>query len=269
MPIQLSELNEIGKQALDGLLALIPEDQREAARSQYSRAQDQMRTALTDVTGQIEAEKRELGNWRTNLEGWARGKEDEFTTRERALKAKETTQPSGGTPPTGQPPTNQPPTNQPPAGQYLTREEMASAMDDFGRNVVGAHAEILGLQHRHAQLYGGSQPFNLVELVSHPVAKTRGMTAAFEELHKERIAAVASDAQKKHDDQIRAEERQKVLQEMGSANRMPFPITGEDDSPLAIIARRNADNTEQYGAQAATDFYRQNVANGTFKNPAA
>lgn len=243
---------EIGKQFLDDVLALIPEDKREEARSRYSRAQDQFQSTMTDATADLEQTRTKLEDWRRQLGTWKATSESELQRRERELAERERA--LGTRPATGSEP---PPPADRPSATGLTKEDVAPLFDDFGRAVVGATSEVFRLSHRHAQLYPG-QEFNPEVLFAHPLAKTHGLTAAFHELHKDRIAAADQAAREAHEAQIRKDEREKVQAEMrATASTLPFPTPGEDDSPFGHLARQNADNKERFGAEAASELFNQ------------
>jgi hypothetical protein len=246
----MPDLLEIARQALDDLQALIPEDKRAEAQSKYSRAQDQMRSAMTDLTAEQEEAKQQLEGWRTNLSRWKGEQEQALTERARQIAEKER---ALGRSPVTDPPVVPPGT--PSAG--LSREDIAPLFDDFGRAVVGATSEVFRLQHRYSTLYPG-QEFNPETLFAHPLAKTHGLSAAFNELHKEKITASVAAQQEAAEKKIREDERQKVLAEFrGQSTTLPFPGPGDDDSPFGMLQRRQADNQERFGAEAAAEEFNR------------
>ncbi len=249
----MADLLEIARQALDDLQALIPEDKREEARSKYSRAQDQMRTAMTDFTTQQDEAKQQLEGWRTNLSTWKSQQEQALAEKARQLAERERA--LGTKPPvTGDPPTV------PSTGQAsgLTKDDLAPMFDNFGRAFVGATSEVFRLSQRHAQLYKGEQVFDPETLFAHPLAQTHGLSAAFNELHKEKIVAAQTAAQQDAEAKVRADERAKVIAEFGSNKTMPFPGPGdEDNSPFGFMARKQADNQERFGAEAAAEEFNR------------
>lgn len=249
----LDELLSTARQALDDLLPLIPEDKREEARSKYSRAQDQMRSTMTDATTELTETKERLEGWRRQLATWKSTTESQLQDRARQLEEKEralgTRQPAGDPPPAD--------THPPVTTSGLTKAEIAPLFDEFGRAVVGATSEVFRLSHRHAQLYPG-QAFDPEVLFAHPLAKTQGLTAAFNELHKEKITAADQAAREAHEAAIRKDEREKAQAEWRAASTtLPFPTPGEDDSPFGHLARRQADNQERFGAEAASELFNQ------------
>ncbi len=242
---------EIGKQFLDDVLALIPEDKREEARSKYSRAQDTFQSTMTAATSELEAQREGIETWRGNLSRWKQEQEQRLIERERAIATKER-QPAA---PVADPAL--PPAGTPPAVGGLSRDDIAPLFDDFGRAVVGATSEVFRLSHRYAQLYPG-QEFNPETLFAHPLAKTAGLSAAFNELHKEKITAAQAAAQADAEAKVRADERAKVIAEFGSNKTLPFPGPGdEDNSPFGYMARKQADNQERFGAEAAAEEFNR------------
>lgn len=255
----MADLKQVTKDYFDSVLNLIPEDQREQARSLYNRAQDQAQEAADALA----ANQASLQDWHGNLLRWSKQRETELAERETSLNGRER-QPSPTR--TAEPPIR--PTASAAATPVIpenvvTRDQLNEilngAFDQFGRQIVGVDGETLDLMQQHARLYH-DQPdkrFNSVELFAHPLAKTHGLTAAFNEIHKERIEQRRAAVQAEHDEKMRLEGEQRVLAKMGTSKVLPYPAAGEDDSAIGIIERRNADSKEKFGAEAATDFYRQ------------
>lgn len=252
----------IDREALDALLALVPEDQRDAARPLYSRVHDSARTAGESLAEQEQA----LQRWHAQLRTWAGQKETEYQKRERELAERRA---AGGDPNPNPNPNPKPAGGDPPANGGLTQEQLDEYLnqrfEQFGRMVVGAGSEQTRLQQRHAALYKGAQIFDPEELYRHPLARTQGLTAAFEEIHKTKITEAAEAARKDAEERIRQDERQKVLAEQAArGTNLPFPTPGEDDSAIGIIERRNAENKEAYGADAAAAFYAHKQRTGAW-----
>lgn len=245
----MAQPHEVGKQFLDDVLALIPEDKREEARSKYSRAQDSMQSTMAEQLAELEAKQARVEEWHGQLRTWKQTTEQTLSARDRALRERETPKP----PVAGDPPIV-PVTTPTPTG--VDEDRLARTFDDFGKAVVGATSETFRLAHRHSQLFPG-QEFNPEVLFSHPLAKTHGLTAAFNELHKERITSAQAAATADAEAKVRADERQKVIAELGQNKTLPFPGPNEDDSPFGFLARRTADNQERFGAEAAVEEFNR------------
>lgn len=258
----MAQADLIDREALDALLALVPEDKRDEARPLYSRVHDSARSAVDTLAEQETA----LQRWHQQLRTWAGQKETEYQKRERELR--EAAARTGD--PTPRPDPTKPAGGDPPAAHGVNMDEInqhvAGQFENFGRAVVGSVSETLRLQQRHAQLYKGEQIFDPEELFKHPLARTQGLTAAFEEIHKSRISEAAEAARTAAEERIRQDERQKVLAEQaarGSTN-LPFPTPGEDDSAIGILERRNAEQKEVFGADAAAAFYAHKQRTGAW-----
>lgn len=256
----MAQADLIDREALDALLALVPEDKRDEARPLYSRVHDSAASAV----GTLKDQEAALQRWHSQLRDWAGQKETEYQRRERELAERRA---AGGDP---NPNPNPKPAGGDPPAHGVNMDEInqhvAGQFENFGRAVVGSVSETLRLQQRHAQLYKGEQIFDPEELFKHPLARTAGLTAAFEEIHKSRISEAAEAARTAAEERIRQDERQKVLAEQaarGSTN-LPFPTPGEDDSAIGILERRNAEQKEVFGADAAAAFYAHKQRTGAW-----
>ncbi len=261
---------EIGQQFLDSVLALIPEDKREEARSAYSRSQNEFQTAMNDELAPLETQRQQVEAWHGQLRTWSSGREAELARREAAIAARE----RGGNPnPNPANPADPPRQGMQTPAQTFTLEEvnrivdekLSTGLDRFGKVLVPAVSESMSLQQRHNTLYGGTKPFVLEELFRHPriVAGEQGFTLshAFEDLNKDRIAEVTTQQRTDAENKIRADERQKVLAEVGSNKTMPFPTPGDDDSPFGLMQKQQQTG-EEFGAAAATRLFNEMRASG-------
>ena len=243
---------EIGKAFLDEVLALVPEAAREQARSAYSRAHDTFSAATQEQLDAIEAQRQQAlalqqqnEQWRDQLRTWRSGAEAEIARREAALR---TTTPvvnpaNSATPPAA------PVTPATPAG--VAPEVLDQRFNAFGQQVLAVSADLFQAQQEHMRLFGDARPFNPQELYAHPRIGEVGVLGAFKDLHKDAIAQKQAEAAAAAEAKIRADERAKTITEF-SSQRMPFPGPGaEDDSPLAILAQRTADQRGDFGAAAA------------------
>jgi hypothetical protein len=250
---------EIAKGFLDKALAALPEEKRTELQSEYNRTQDLMQSTLQSFVAQevqtkFDTEKAALEDWRTKLRTWQATTAQTLEERERALREKEgqlTTKPTGTEPPVV------PPTAGTIPADVVTKDDLARFTDSFGTAVVGATSEVFRLGQRHAALYGGAEIFDPETLFAHPLAKTQGLSAAFNELHKEKIAAASQQQREAAEKRIRDDERARVIAEFGQNKTLPFPGPGDDDSPFAILAKRQNDNQERFGAEAASEFFNQ------------
>lgn len=243
---------DIGKGFLDKVFAALPEDKREEYRSEYSRAQDQFQSAVTNQAEDLEEQRQKLEAWRQQLHGWKQTTESQLAAKARALQQQPPVpQPNPGeAPPVAQPATS------PPNG--VTEERLAEMFDHFGRSFVGVTDEVLGLMYQHQQLYPG-QRLDTLQLYAHPLAKTQGLSAAYQEIHKEKITAAATAAREAAEAKIREDERAKVLAEVTAKGNgvLPFPTPGDDTSAMGLLAARSGDQNGQYGADAAAALFNQ------------
>lgn len=255
---------EIGKSFLDEVFKLIPADQQEAARAAYSRAQDTFQTAMQEVEAPLSHQKSELEKWHRNLQTWAEGKEAQYAERERQLAARGNGNPNPNPNPNPSPNANPP--HMASQTQTFTLDEVTKLVNEriqetvtqMGGAIALSQSDALKARDRHFALYGTSQPFDLEALYRHPKVREVGLLGAYEDLHKDTIAAKAAEAAAAREAEIRANERQKVLAEIGTNKTLPFPTAGEDDSPFGILARRTeGQQTEEYGAAAATRYFNE------------
>ncbi len=239
---------EVTKEFLDSVLALVPADKQDEVRSKYSTAQDAIRNDLGSVASrqaELQAEAERLTAWRAQLKGWATTKETEFQTREAQL----TTNPQ----PKTDPPVVKPGVGDPTDLLATVRQEM-NLRDN---NAVAFVADTIRVQQKHFQLYGATKPFALEEVLQHPKVAEIGIEAAYNDIHRAQIDKVANDAAAAREAEIRKDERAKAVAEFGNNKTVPFPVPGEDDSPMGVLERRTTGDGGQYGVQAAVDAYRQ------------
>ena len=200
-----------------------------AGQSEIDRQLADLRTkaeAATQAKADLDARETALGKWHTDLTGWRKDNEELVAVGAEAKKA--------GWKPGTLPPANQPNAGELPAG-VMTEEMYLERTATMEQAFLGFQSAQNDLMRRHFATFG--EILDVTPLLKHPEIRTLGLDGVYAQLHKEALAAKATEAQKKHDDDIRADERQKVA----AANaQLPYPLGQpgvSSGSPLDAIGK--------------------------------
>lgn len=209
---------------------------------------DEERQRLTSLKTQLDGTSQKLTAWRGNLETWARTKEDEFTERERKLAERRTTEPA----PEGDPPPNA-------AGDSVTKENLAKTIGEFVAPREAAFvqyvADATNFSTFHLKHF--NEPLDVATIVRHPEIGNLGFRGVYEQLHKEKLDKMQSDAKAAERAAIKDEVRKELIGERPVD--MPYPIA--EGSPLDALALAT-DKRPSGDPAAAARMYEQLVSSG-------
>lgn len=134
----------------------------------------------------------------------------------------------------GPAPKKEDPPRDPNTGQYLTREDFVKEAVSY----VKLPAQINDLAAKHYALFG-KMPDNLAEIVDEAMSSKRTVADVWKEKYKvsEREQELASQKEKEHEEQIRRDERQKVVSEMSNPTN-PRPVGGFNSPVLANMGKK-------------------------------
>lgn len=252
---------EIGQEFLEEVITKLPADQQAVARQAFANAggvidlvgervmlrsdYSSQSDALREQQEEILRQKQALDTWREQLRTWAATKEQEL-----AARVKDPIKPAASDPP----PTKDP-MKDPTAITGVSKDEVFALAETLGKNTVSFVTELFQLQADHARMFPGDT-FDPAVLLSHPHVKEVGLRGAYTDVFKEKLTAKATADAAAKEAQIRQDERQKVLAEVGTTKVMPFPIPGGDTSPLAVLEGGKT-QPDDYSQDAVLAFARQ------------
>jgi hypothetical protein len=254
-----------GQKYVESLLALIPEEKRTAvkealaqdqvyehvgehvmARSDYSRAQDQLKQSADAVLGY----KSQLDTWyQTVNQELARG--SEALRRLESIKGDEPQTDPAATPAT-------------PSG--LKQEDVEKVLAErIGQNeqqTLGLVAYVTTLAQAHYARYG--EPLDVGNLIGESRRVGRPLPQVYEEKTREKREALEAKQAKQEREKLREEVRGELLAEQRKSGHGAYPLPGADADPLGNAtlsglkpATKEGGNGETaYGVRAALDeFY--------------
>lgn len=251
---------ESGKSLVDLVLAKLPESLRAEAkkafdapeakdavillgdsalaRSDYSKAMDDLKTKQTELDDQIAAvteDSRRLNGWWAENSPKLKSLEEENA----ALKAGKTVPPKKDDPP-------------PPSG--LTKEDVDKILLERDRGYASVLAVTTALTAKHLKDF--DEVLDVNELVEIATKGKVSLTDAYEQKHADKLKAKAKaedDARvKKLVDEQLAEERKKLAAQ-------PFPLQNQTPAAIDILQQKDRD-LSQYSAEAAAAEYERLVA---------
>lgn len=206
---------------------------------------DEERQRLNSLKTQLDGTSAKLTAWRGNLETWAKGKEDEFTEREKKI-----TERGPGGAPAG---------DLPPAGDGVTKESLGKTISEFVAPREAAFvqyvADATNFSTFHLKHF--NEPLDVSAIVRHPEIGNLGFRGVYEQLHKEKLDKMQSDAKLAERAAIKDEVRKELIGERPVD--MPYPIA--EGSPLDALAVP-ADKRPSGDPAAAARMYEQLVATG-------
>jgi len=189
--------------------------------------------ALTDQKTQLDGRETSLTAWEGELKTWRTDAEDLVRLGAAAKKANWKPGDPLPDPAKGGDPTKLPP-------GVLTEEAFRAHMVDTEQAFLGFQAAQNEVQRRHFAIFG--EFLDVMPLLKHPELKNVGLTGVYELIHKDALATKATEATKKREDEIRADERTKVL----AANaQMPYPVVSGpgSGSPLDALSAKPLDGS--------------------------
>lgn len=256
---------DAGKAFLEGILSKITDPEEKAAaqrllanqsvvteigngvvgQAEIDRQLQALRTQQTDLEAQTSAlseKETKLDTWHQQLSGWGAENQELIALGKKA---------KAGT--TVIPPTT---TTTPPAG--LTEEQFNQQIANERSAFVGFSLEQNQVQKRHFDTFG--QMLDIEPLLRHPSIKDVGIKGVYELVHKDALAAKATELATAAENRIRADERAKVL---ASSATMPYPIQGSltPGSPLDSL-KPSAGNDGLVDAATAEYARLQAARNG-------
>lgn len=182
------------------------------------------RTALETQQQELADQEARLSQWHGQLTDW----HAQFLTEQQRLRQ------NGGQPNSGGNPAATTP--QLPKG-VITEEAMGEVITRERQAFLGYQRDQNAITREHFDKF--KEIVNVEELMMHPKIQQLGLVGVYREVHKARLDQYEADAQKKREDEIRADERAKTLQ--GQA-QMPYPSpTGAGSgSPLDALGGQSS-----------------------------
>ncbi len=195
-------------------------------------------TALEELQGKVETRYNEQTAW--------------WNTNKDALEEYKTLKASGGKiPPAGE-------TKTPPAG--LTEEQLNQTLTNERAAFLGYSRDQQKILREHFNRF--HEIVDIEPLLLDPDIARLGLVGVYEKVHKDRLVQWKTDQDKKAEDLIRADERQKI--QAANAN-MPYPVpTGiGSGSPLDALTATAAKDSVTDNAVAHYQRLQQERAAGT------
>lgn len=194
----------------------------------YSRGMNELRdkeTAATTLQQTLESRQSELNSW--------------WETNSRVLKQAKQLMEQGkwpGDSPPANPDNPTPPAHSTkPAG--ITKDDLDARFTEFGDQALSVVELYAALQGRHMAQF--NEPLTLADFErvrKHPKVREIGLEQAYLETYKDRYAEVEATAKQQAEDAIRADERKKVIAELGPSGP-PYPFAGQQpgNSPIDLL----------------------------------
>jgi hypothetical protein len=253
-----------GKSFLEGVLSKItdPEQRRTAeavfanpvvqveigngveGQSEIDRQLQELQTrqeALETQSGDLQTQNETLRAWQQELADWRTANVGYV---ELGVAARKAGWQPGQPPPTGN-------GNPPPAVTGITPEQLEAALRNQEQAILGYDQERNALERDHYALF--KEIPDLRPLLAHPQVRELGLRGVYNLVHKDALAARATEAATARENEIRADERAKVL--AASANQLPYPMQGSagSGSPLDALGKTPSGSL----VEAATAEYQR------------
>lgn len=257
---------ELGKSFLDELVGKLPADKQDSVRTilsspEAAAALEHAGSRLSPLEGErarLEQQQTQLANqearltrWHEDLATWKKNTEADFVDRDKKLTEREA---GGGRTPPAAP--------EPGAPKGVTPEEISDAIGKVLAQREPAYVKYvadvsrIGAQHQ----LQFKEVLDVDALIRHPKIGELGFEGVYREVHAEKLQKLEADRKVAEREQIRAEERAKILAE--APVDMPYPIASEG-SPLDVLSLDPTKRPAGDPASAAREYERLVAAGGS------
>lgn len=261
---------ETGQSFIQGVLAKLPESQREAAKTIFEHAEAKDAVSLigdgalarSDYSKHMDSlrdKETQLNEHYERLNQW-------YDVNKTALQEAKEARERQATPPQQTPPPDEKPALQSPAfGRDDARKIADDAINEAGRDYIAVSAFIATASAQHLAMFG--EPLNAIELVSNPklgrpIAGQPGrvfsLQDAYNERYGERVQAKFKEAEERR---FNDEVEKRLLERSKAASTHPFPLRNES-SPLDALATKDGPAAHTLDS-AVAEYERLQAARGT------
>ncbi len=275
MPTTVEEKAQRAQQFLTGLLATVPDAQREQAQAlfttlggaeaaaehiaahilrqeDYSRAMNETAEAKTKAAGESEALIGTLQEERTRLNNWW---EQNSTVLKQAKQLMDDGKWPGSTtvpvtPTTPVSTTTDPITTPDPAVRPLTAADLDDRLNKFGQDAVPVMTLIPTLIAEHGQRFPG-EVLNMDPLINHVEVGKLGLRGVYELVYKAQLEAIETKTREGREETLREEGRKEVRETVLKSSGPPYAFDGQVPATALDILEQPVEKLTE--AQAASE----------------
>lgn len=216
------------------------------AQQEFSRRSDELRTQAEE----LQSRASQLEEERARQEEVHRQQTKWWETNRTALNEYQELKQKGGQP-------QRQPQGDPQVSSGVTLEQVQGLLQQQTAGILGFANEQGEIYRRHLETFG-TLP-DIQKLLTHPQLQQLQLKGVYELVYKDQLEAKAAEAQKKHEDKLRAEGAAAAL---AKHQQLPYPVgtdgfgPGGDTSPLSALtgpADQVVDKAVQHWQQLQND----------------